>query len=112
MNEFTLRITKKGGKNGILVFASTLDNSYEIESVQYSDDAHALYDSFVNQRVVNYYTGPSFTHLDERLQNELNDFFASVGLNEELVSFINVLSLDKDQRLYLKWLKNLDRFFH
>ena len=38
------------------------------------------------------------------------EFLDSLGVNEELASFVEVLSLDKDQRLYLKWLKNVNTF--
>jgi len=38
------------------------------------------------------------------------EFLDSLGVNEELASFVEVLSLDKDQRLYLKWLQGVNSF--
>jgi len=40
------------------------------------------------------------------------DYLDTLGVNEELASFVEVLSLDKDQRLYLKWLQSLNTFLH
>lgn len=112
MTEFMIRVIKKGSNNGLLVDASSMDTSFEFNTVQYSEDVNALYNDFINQKAVDNYTGPSFNSLDERLQSEFTDFFTSLGINEELMSFMNVLSVDKDQRLYLKWLKNVNNFFH
>jgi len=38
------------------------------------------------------------------------EFLDSLGVNEELASFVEVLSLDKDQRLYLQWLRDVNQF--
>lgn len=111
MTEFTVRVIKKGGKNGLLVDASSMDTSFEFNSVQYADDVNGLYTDYMNQKSVDFYTGPAFNSLDERLQSEFTDFLTSVGINEELMSFMNVMSVDKDQRLYLKWLKSVQNFF-
>jgi complement component 1 Q subcomponent-binding protein len=111
MTEFTVRVIKKGSKNGILIDASSMDTSYEYNSIQYAEDVNALYNDFVNHKQVDMYTGPSFNSLDESLQSEFNDFLTSLGINDELMSFVNVLSVDKDQRLYLKWLKSVNNFF-
>ena len=111
MTEFTVRVIKKGGKGGLLVDASSMDTSFEFNTIQYAEDVNSLYTDYINQKAIDFYTGPAFNSLDERLQSEFTDFFTSVGINEELMSFMNVMSNDKDQRLYLKWLKNVQNFF-
>jgi complement component 1 Q subcomponent-binding protein len=110
-NTFVFRIIKKGGKNGLFVQANGMDNAFEFDSIQFSENLESSYNDYLANRPTDTYSGPNFNSLDERLQSEFSDFFASLGINEELMSFINVLSLDKDQRLYLKWLKNLNEFF-
>jgi complement component 1 Q subcomponent-binding protein len=112
MTEFIVRIVKKGGKSGLLIDASSIDTSFEFNSIQYSEDVNSLHNDYINQRSVDNYTGPAFNTLDDRLQTEFTEFFNSLGINEELMSFINVLSVDKDQRLYLTWLKNVNKFFN
>jgi complement component 1 Q subcomponent-binding protein len=106
-----VRVIKKGGKNGILIDASSMDTSFEFNTIQYAEDINRLYSDYINQKAVDFYTGPAFNSLDERLQSEFTDFLTSVGINEELMSFMNVMSVDKDQRLYLGWLKNVQNFF-
>ncbi len=110
MTEFTVRIVKKGGKNGFLLDASTMDTSFEFNTLQYSENVEGLFSDYLNQKPVDTYTGPAFNSLDERLQSEVTDFLTALGINEELMSFMNVMSVDKDQRLYLKWLKNVQNF--
>jgi hypothetical protein len=34
------------------------------------------------------------------------------GINEHLAAFIECMSLDKDQRLYMNWLSNLKDFIN
>jgi len=110
MNEFFVRIVKKGSKNGLLVSGTTIDTSFECNQVIYGEDINSLYEDYMHQKAADTYTGPEFTSLDERLQSEFSDFFSSLGINEELMTFMNVLSVDKDQRLYLGWLKNVNKF--
>ncbi len=110
MTEFTVRLIKKGGKSGLLVDASTMDTSFEFNTVQFSEDVNALFEDYINQKPSEIYTGPAFNSLDERLQSELTNFLTSIGINEDLMSFMNVMSIDKDQKLYLNWLKNIQNF--
>ncbi len=111
MTEFTVRATKKGTTSGLFVDASTMDTSYEFNTLHFSENVNELYEAYMKQSPLDLYSGPQFNSLDERLQSEFTDFMTSVGVNEELMSFINVLSVDKDQRLYAGWLKNVNNFF-
>lgn len=111
MTEFTIRLTKKGSPSGIFIDASTVDNNYEFQTVQFAENVDELYKAYINQRDVDYYTGPSFNSLDERLQAEIEDFLKNFGISEELMGFINIMAMDRDQQLYLQWLKNVKGFF-
>ena len=62
------------------------------------------------ERSFNFYSGPDFNSLDERLQTGLSDFLQGHGVNEHLAAFVEVMSLDKDQRLYMKWLQQIKDF--
>src|SRR5690349_15937777 len=113
MTEFTVRVIKKGEKSGLLIDATLIDSSFEFNSVNYHDDVNSIYESlYLQQRVGDHYTGPEFNSLDERVQAEFTEFLSSLGVNEDLGSFMQVLSVDKDQRLYLKWLKSVNQFLH
>jgi hypothetical protein len=113
MTEFVVRVNKKGEKSGLLVDATLIDASFEFNTIQYHEDLNQAYDNFyVQNKATDIYTGPEFNTLDERVQSEFSEFLNSLGINEELGSFMQVLSVDKDQRLYLGWLKNVKKFLH
>ena len=56
------------------------------------------------------YSGPDFSTLDERIQNAISEYLEGFGVNEHMSAFIECMSLDKDQRLYMAWLGNLKDF--
>ncbi len=61
-------------------------------------------------RSISEYIGPDFTTLDERIQQSLTEYLQGFGVNEQLAAFVECMSLDKDQRLYMKWLSQLKDF--
>ncbi|QLG73252.1 hypothetical protein HG535_0E03360 [Zygotorulaspora mrakii] len=57
------------------------------------------------------YHGPPFSNLDEELQEALESYLSSRGVNEELSSFIAAFSEFKENDEYIKWLKSMKTFF-
>lgn len=57
------------------------------------------------------YHGPPFSNLDEELQETLEIYLASRGINEELSSFISAYSEFKENNEYIQWLENMKKFF-
>lgn len=37
------------------------------------------------------------------------DFFTGFGVDEHLGAFLEVMSLDKDQKMYMKWLEDMHK---
>lgn len=62
-------------------------------------------------RGVKTYAGPDVNSLDPALQKALIDYFSELGINDEMANFIDAMSLDRDQQLYMKWLKDSKEFF-
>ncbi len=56
------------------------------------------------------YSGPHFYTLDKELQKSFCDLLDNFGLDEQIASVVSVLAVEKDQELYLNWLKNLNKF--
>lgn len=54
--------------------------------------------------------GPDFTTLDERLQVALTEYLRNFGLSDELIALIEHFASDKEQRLYMGWLKDCSQF--
>ena len=64
------------------------------------------------ERSMGEYNGPDFTTLDERIQTSMTEYLEGFGVNEHLAAFVECMSLDKDQRLYMQWLANLKKFIN
>merc|ERR1712066_952232 len=56
------------------------------------------------------YNGPEFEDLDDKLQESCDEYLAEVGMNNEVCDFIDASALDKEQREYLRWLKQTKAF--
>lgn len=56
------------------------------------------------------YLGPDFSSLNEEIQEGLGQYLIECGLDQETAAFIELMSLDKEQRLYLKWLQEVKSF--
>ena len=57
------------------------------------------------------YHGPPFSNLDEELQETIEIYLSSRGINEELSSFISAYSEFKENNEYIQWLENMKKFF-
>lgn len=62
------------------------------------------------ERQMKSYPGPDFSTLDERIQTAITEYLEGFGVNEHLAAFVECMSLDKDQRLYMNWLSDLKDF--
>ena len=51
---------------------------------------------FPNMPKIQNYSGPEFSILDERLQQEFIEIFLNCGIDDNLGSFIEVMSVDKE----------------
>ena len=53
------------------------------------------------------YDGPRYDSLSEPLQNALVAYLYSVGVRPEIGIAVEYLSWNKEQRLYMEWLKRM-----
>lgn len=106
MVDFQLLINKTGQVGGFLVDAVVMDSQVSINAVHCAKDLKDLHSKFLTGRIdPDTYQGPDFSTLDESVQTAFTEFIAELGVNEECASFIEMSSLDKDQQLYMNWLK-------
>lgn len=107
MVDFQILINKSGSQGGFLVDAVVMDSQLNINTVHVSEDLKDYHNRYLTGRVdPDVYQGPDFSTLDDSLQHAFMDFLADLGINEECASFIEISSLDKDQQLYMNWLKS------
>jgi complement component 1 Q subcomponent-binding protein len=108
--DFTIVITDGSGSKGMIVEATSMDTEVNYNSVMVSEDVRAHQELHRFERQMKVYAGPDFTTLDERIQSSLTEYLEGFGVNEHLCAFVECMSLDKDQRLYMHWLNNLKDF--
>ena len=108
--DFTIFITDGDGKNGIIAEATSLDTEISINNALVTSEMDRVRKLPRFQRSINEYIGPDFTTLDERIQQSLMDYFDGYGIDEQLAAFVECMSLDKDQRMYMKWLSSVKNF--
>ena len=108
--DFTIIITDASGNSGIVVEATSMDTEVNYNSVMASDDIASLKNMHRFDRQMKTYIGPDFSTLDERIQTSMTEYLEGFGVNEHLCAFVECMSLDKDQRLYMDWLVKLKSF--
>ena len=104
--DFTITIQDKSGEKGLVYYCQTAageGHRYMIGNVRsFASKAEKDSDSS--------YNGPDFEDLDDSLQESFDEFLAEAGINDEVCDFIDATAIDKEQREYMRWLKNVDSF--
>ena len=89
-----------------------MDTEVSFNTVLVTDDVSTQKTVHRFERQIKGYAGPDFSTLDERIQGSISEYLEGFGVNEHLAAFIECMSLDKDQRLYMQWLSNLKDFIN
>lgn len=87
-----------------------MDTEIALNNILASDDVTKLMSMQRFERSLCEYNGPDFSTLDERIQTSMTEYLEGYGVNEHLAAFVECMSLDKDQRLYMRWLNSLKSF--
>ena len=96
--DFSITIKKIGYTQSIMYECTCLDPELLIKNVMVCDGPEKDY------------RGPDFLRLTEELQHSLAEYLNSFGVDQGLKDFIELLSLDREQRLYMEWLENFKNF--
>lgn len=108
--DFTVYVAESNGKKGLVVEATSMDTEIAFNSILSADDIAKVRAMPRFERSIQEYNGPDFTTLDERIQTSLTEYLEGYGINEHLAAFVECMSLDKDQRLYMRWLEGVKSF--
>ncbi|XP_010927302.1 uncharacterized protein At2g39795, mitochondrial [Elaeis guineensis] len=99
----SLVVSIEKGEGPILEFSCNLNaDGLEIESM-----AMKKHDAPDDQGA---YQGPEFSDLDENLQKALHKYLEVRGIKGSLFDFLHEYMMNKDEKEYLAWLKNLKEF--
>ena len=96
----------------MIVEATTMDTEIAFNNVLVCEDLAKMRQIPRFERSLGEYNGPDFTTLDERIQTSVSEYLEGYGVNEHLAAFVECMSLDKDQRLYMRWLSTLKNFIN
>ncbi|CAI2376525.1 unnamed protein product [Moneuplotes crassus] len=106
--DFTVYISKDN--KGIIYECTCLNTEVSITQVLFSNDIKSFKNIPTYHKEEEVYLGPDFVSLPESIQKHMSNFLINSGIDQETVAFVEVMSLDKEQRLYMKWLTDLERF--
>jgi len=104
--DFCVTVEGKAGGAGLSFYCSTQtgeDHRYVIGNVK-------SFASAEEKESVSGYNGPEFEDIDDKLQEAFDEYLAEVGMNNEVCDLIDAMALDKEQREYIRWLKNAKKF--
>lgn len=106
--EFQVIINKAG--KGLLFECMTSNSEIRVTNVIPSSDISSVerVSSFITTHTD--YRGPDFEGLDEKLQKAFLEYLKCEGVDEDLATFVETYSLDKEQRLYVDWLGKVKDF--
>ena len=108
--DFTVFIADGSGNKGIVVEATSMDTEIAFNNIVCTNDIKKARNQARFERSFSEYNGPDFTTLDERIQTSMTEYLEGYGVNEHLAAFVECMSLDKDQRLYMRWLSGVKEF--
>ncbi|AAS51203.2 ACL025Cp [Eremothecium gossypii ATCC 10895] len=92
---------------------SVSEERYYINSVTPFDSSEAALSETAEAEVKREltYQGPPFPNLDDSLQQSLEQYLVSRGINDEFMSFITSYSGHKENAEYVNWLEKMKKFF-
>eukprot|EP00929_Paragymnodinium_shiwhaense_P114712 TRINITY_DN831_c0_g1_i1.p1 TRINITY_DN831_c0_g1~~TRINITY_DN831_c0_g1_i1.p1 ORF type:complete len:224 (-),score=84.65 TRINITY_DN831_c0_g1_i1:90-761(-) len=103
--DLSVTVENKKDGNGIVFYCSTAageDHRYVIGNIKTFANGEEK-ESFTS------YNGPEFEDLDDKLQESFDEYLAEVGMSTEVCDFVDAMAVDKEQREYVRWLKNAQK---
>ncbi|CAD7929568.1 unnamed protein product [Amoebophrya sp. A120] len=110
--ELTVTVETKDGAEGLTYFCSTssMEGAKEGPKTSLSIGNLKTWSSVEERDNAAAYNGPEFDDLDDRLQEAMEEYLAEIGVSEEVQEFVNASAADKEQREYMRWMENLNKF--
>lgn len=107
ITDFQILIQKNGKSGGFLIEAVVVDSVIQFNQVHVAENVQEYHAKFLTGKIdPDFYQGPDFSTLDDMLQSHFYEFLGELGVNEECANFIETSAVDKDQQLYINWLKS------
>ncbi|KAL6937723.1 hypothetical protein ACO0RG_004242 [Hanseniaspora osmophila] len=109
-------VVKKSDNSAISMelLMNVMEGSFYIDSITPFKDSKIALDESADMEVKRdlLYHGPPFTNLDEELQDSLELYLQSRGIDSELANFVYEYADFQENNEYINWLKNMKSFFN
>lgn len=99
--DFEATITK--GKGKLVIHCTATDEDVVYRNLRYLPAEKANDD-------MDFYGGPTLEDLDENLQTAIDEFLEKRGIDKDLSYFVMAYAREKEQKEYIRWLRNLHDF--
>lgn len=101
--DFSVTCEKPNG-SGAIFYCTTVGNDEKYHFIVGNVRYFATPEERTN---VSAYSGPEFEDLDDHLQGGIDEWLASLGINDQLCDFVDAMAVDKEQREYMRWLESI-----
>ena len=110
--DFTVTIKKRNDKSALLFDCIAINDTVEIESLRYLPDGTLanMSDVKATRDRSNSYQGPIMSTLEGKVQDAFFDYLEARGVDEKLAVFIRDYIAFKEQKEYVRWLENVQKF--
>ena len=108
--EFNVYVKRPGVDKVIYADYLSADGQCSITNLGFTKDYEAHRRTSRLERQSNHYQGPDLDSMDETLLENLEQYFESLGINEETIAAIEDFSIDSEHPHYVAWLEDLRTF--
>lgn len=106
LTTFNILIQKKGTNDGFNFKCNYKTNGLEILNIYVGDNAEKV---LIDDN--NLYDGPKWKDISDNVKEQMLSLLNTLSINPEMIRVIEILAVDKDQRLYMKFLHEFKTFF-
>merc|ERR1712014_254980 len=105
--DISISVEDKAKGSGLMFYCSTQpgeDHRYVIGNIRCFSNAE-------ERDSLSAYNGPEFEDLDDKLQEAFDEYLGELGMSSEVCDFVDAMAVAKEQREYVRWLKNCETLF-
>jgi complement component 1 Q subcomponent-binding protein, mitochondrial len=110
--DFMVMVKKQNDKPALLFDCIAINGTVEIESLRYLPDGTLVNASDIKatRDRSNSYQGPIMSTLESKVQEAFFDYLETRSVDENLAVFIRDYIAFKEQKEYVRWLENVQKF--
>ncbi len=103
---FIIKVRTKRG-SGLVFDCDTSRQEIKIYRVMKLEDYEKYVELPTHEKRNLEYLGPCFPNLGDKVQDGFTKLLESMGINEDVLEYIEKSAVEKEQKLYLRWIDNI-----